>query len=100
MANDLKATSQTNYVTQEYISKSTTVQWSLPTTSVSICKAELDGDGKDKLVITNTGRTNLGVLSYFKYSDISPNWGGSQASGMMTDWQAQGSVPASSQGGT
>ncbi|HST23855.1 MAG TPA: hypothetical protein VLR90_22290, partial [Blastocatellia bacterium] len=97
---DQKAKSQTNYVTPEYISKPTSVQWVLPTGSVSISKGDVDGDGKDELVIANGNRTNLGVLSYFKYSDISPNWSESQASGLMADWQAQDSIPASSQGGT
>ena len=94
MADDPNAASQTTYVTPAYINKATTFQWTLPTTSMSIRGADLDGDGKDELVVTNAGRTDLGVLSYFKYSEISPNWNDTDAAGLMSEWVAENSVPA------
>ncbi|HEY7544393.1 MAG TPA: hypothetical protein VID27_05905, partial [Blastocatellia bacterium] len=47
--------------------------WQLNSQS-ELCVADIDGDGRDEVVILDQAKLALGVLSYFKYGDLSDQW--------------------------
>lgn len=65
----------------------------LDASSYTVAAGDVDGDGRLELVVLNPVLPTLGVLSYFSYSDLLPQWANPGPGTIIDTWLCTLSVP-------
>ncbi len=61
--------------------------------SYTLASGDVDGDGRQEIIILNPRLPTLGVLSYLRYSDFDAAWPDASAGQIVDAWAAPGWVP-------
>lgn len=80
--------------TSKFISCNASSVWQLANSN-SFTSGDVDGDGRIEVIVFNgdADLPALGVLSYFKYGDVSPAWAGDSQYNVLSTWTTGGQVP-------
>src|SRR5262252_59281 len=94
-----------NTPTAKFLSLPPSLPWLYNDLLDTFTAGDVDGDGRQEIVVSNCpGTLNytadtlgtapaLGLLSYFRYGDLEPDWAIDPRTQMLTMWTAQGVVP-------
>lgn len=58
----------------------------------TFCAGDFDGDGRVEVASYCPANKSLNILSYFEYSDVSPQWAG-QPPQMVNAWSCMATIP-------